>query len=78
MNSIPPIYHDLLMPHLYNGVDKIIDDSLKATQLALLVLDKCQQQEKTIAAQAEHIETLKSQVKLMSWYIEHGKNEWEE
>lgn len=77
-NSIPFAYKDLFLPQLYNNTDQIIDNSIKIGQQALQLLGKCQQQEKIIAAQEEHIETLKSQIKLLSWYIEHGKCEWEE
>ena len=77
-NNIPPTYQELFLPQYFDNTKQILDNSLKIGQLAIQILEKSQQQERIIAAQLEHIETLKNQVKFLSWYIEHGKEEWKE
>lgn len=76
INGIP---FALYLPQYFKNTDEILDNSLKISQLALQIYEKSQQQEKEITAQQEHIEALKSQVKFLTWYIEHGQFEkWEE
>lgn len=72
INGIP---FEFYLPQYFRNTDEILDNSLKISQLALSVYDKCQEQEKIIAEQKDHIETLKSQVKFLTWYIEHGRSE---
>lgn len=74
-NNIPPAYQGLFTQQYFDNTKQILDNSMRIGQLAIQILDKSQQQERIITAQQEHIETLKSQVKLLSWYIEHGRSE---
>lgn len=75
-NAIPP---ELYLPQYFRTRDELLDNSLRISQLACQVMDKCRQQEKIIAEQKDHIDTLKSQVKFLTWYIEHGHSEiWKE
>ena len=74
-NNIPPAYQGLFTPQYFDNTKQILDNSMKIGQLAIQILDKSQQQERIITAQQEHIETLKSQVKFLTWYIEHGRSE---
>lgn len=72
INGIP---FALYLPQYFKNTDEILDNNLKISQLALQIYEKYQQQEKIIAEQKDHIETLKSQVKFLTWYIEHGRSE---
>lgn len=77
--SIYDIPSKFYLPQYYQSKDQVIEDNLRISQLALHTLDRCRQQQEIIAEQKNHIDTLKSQVEFLTWYIEHGHTEiWEE